>query len=96
MRFLVHVCFEPGRETLPKTCSCQHRISKTERDARFAAGELVILDKYSVAEKRHVRTTRILKRCPSARTISARDIEQAYVCGRDGAARRIEAYGGHA
>jgi hypothetical protein len=92
MRFLLHVCFNPATEGIPKSCTCRHHISKTERDARLAAGELLVLDKRNVVEKRRVAPGKIFKRPPRATTIGHTQIGHAYIDGNRYEQRRIEIY----
>jgi hypothetical protein len=89
MRFLLHTCYDPAKEDLPKYCSCQHRISKTERDTRREAGELYVSnDGRTVAKFR----PRILTGPPQATTISKGNIEAAFLKGIESEQKRIAIY----
>jgi hypothetical protein len=90
---LVHTCCDPEREALPKFCSCQHHISKHERDVRLARGELLAdPGDGRIVARRNVKS----KKTPRATTIEQAHIERAYGYHRDEGSdyerRRIETY----
>jgi len=90
MRFLLHVCYDPDKGERPESCRCTHHISKAERDARFHAGELVILDRFNVAQKRRVSTRRLCFPL-SARMVSAGDVQRGLEVASE--RRRIDLIG---
>ncbi len=92
----VHVCAD-SPDRIANDCHCRWYVSRTECVSLVAEGAAVRIpgDKGNVLarfESARSVTRQRFKQLPSARMISARDIERAYVLGQPGEANRIEVF----
>lgn len=92
-----HTCRSPREDGgLPFACACEQTLSKSEAEALVASGRAAWKLQQSggrgAVEVHDAVVLKPLGHSPLARTISAGDIECAYIKGNVSAARRIEEF----